>query len=411
MRWWLEGYVDLRVRAERPEGLINRLLADGVRFRVRPGGERGFALRLPVGDFRRMRPAARAGRARVRVHRRTGLPFTLARLRRRPALVAAALVAAVGLYTMSGFVWFVQVRGADRVAPEEVLAAAAALGLHPGTRRSALDPQAIARRLPTEVPDIAWAAVSVQGILARVTVAERVRQSPGYAEASVAGDVVAAHAGRIWAITTVSGTAQVRAGDEVAAGQVLIRGVVQMPVSRSRGGGVEGIQAVPVHASGIVIARRWYSTYAEAGRTVDLGTPTGRVAERHVLVLGGLRLAPQGWLGPPFAAYELEQSQWGPLEWGPLRLPLHVLTLRYTQVTPHYRRLTLDEARALATAEARAYLLTVIPRGARLVAQQETWQVLPGGAVGVELHVESEDNIGVFRPSAPSATGSVPGAG
>jgi sporulation protein YqfD len=265
--------------------------------------------------------------------------------------------------------------------------------------------------MPFEVPDLAWAAVSVQGILARVTVAERLRSAPHLQSQMLAGDVVAAHAGRIWAITTVSGTPQVEPGDEVRAGQILIRGLVQMPVSRKRGAGIEGIGAVPVHASGIVIARRWYSTYAEVSRTLDLGTPTGRTAVRRVLVIGAWHLPLEGWRRLPFAAYEAAHTQWGPPAWGPLTLPVQIITVRYAEVRPAYRRLSLEEARNLAAAEARAYLLTVIPAGARVVAEQERWQSLPGGGVGVELHVESEDNIGVFRPTPEAAAGQSKGSG
>ena len=411
VRWWLRGYVDLRVRAREPERLLNGLLSAGIRFRVRPEADAVLGLRLPARDLRRMRPAARAGHAHVRIRARRGLPFAARRLGRRPAFAAAALLAALGLYLLSGRVWFVQVQGADRVSPQEVLAAARTLGLRAGAPKSEIDPQAIARRLPSEVPDLAWAAVGLQGILARVTVAERLRSAPNLQAHSVPGDVVAAHAGRIWAVTTVSGTAQVQSGEEVQAGQVLIRGLVQMPVSRKRGAGIEGIGAVPVHAAGIVIARRWYSTYAEVSRTLDVGTPTGRVAVRRVLVVSRWRLDIAGWRKLPFAAYQVRQTQWGPPVWGPIALPVHLLTLRYTEVRAHYRRLSVAEARQLAAGEARAYLLTIIPAGGRIVAERENWQAMPGGAVGVELHVESEDNIGVFRPTPEPAAGQSNGSG
>lgn len=410
-RWWLEGYLELEVRARRLADLINSLLAARMRFRTRMGRDGAMLLRLPLRDFRRMRPMARVARARVRVRARRGLPFLVRRIARRPGFLMASVLAAVLLTVLSGRVWFVQVQGADRVSPLEVLAAARVLGLQPGAAKARLDPQAIARRLPVEVPDLAWAAVHIQGILARVTVAERLRSAPLLQLQTVPGDVVAAHAGRIWAITTVSGTPEVEPGAEVRAGQVLIAGLVQMPVARKRGVGSRGIAAVAVHASGIVIARRWYSTYAEAPRTLDLGVPTGRVAVRRVLVIGAWQLALQGWRAVPFASYEASQTQWGPPVWGPLSVPVHVTTVRYREVRPALRRLSLSQARQLAAAEARAYLLTVLPAGARIVAERESWQELPGGGVGVELHVESEDNIGVFRPMPQGDVGQSKGSG
>jgi hypothetical protein len=72
-------------------------------------------------------------------------------------------------------------------------------------------------------------------------------------------------------------------------------------------------------------------------------------------------------------------------------------------VTPHQRMLPPAVAGKAAAAEAWAFLLPQLPPQARIVQQGQKATLLPGGRVGVELWVESEDNIGVFRPAEPSA--------
>jgi len=394
---WLRGELELRVSVPDSAEFLTRLLEAGLRFRRARGAPEALRLRVRVHDFRRIRPAAFHSRARVRITRRLGAPFVLARLRRRPFLVATAVAAALTLYVLSGFVWFVQVRGADRVDPAEILHAAAGLGLHPGVRRGRIDPVAVAARLPLALPDLSWAAVTLHGTLATIQVVERERPRPAYEQATVPGDVVAAHAGIVTGITVSVGRALVSPGSTVRAGQVLIQGTATMPATRTGGGPP---RETLVHASGVVIATRWYSAYAEAPRTLSVGVPTGRVYVRRSILVGRRRFDLQGWGRVPFSAYVLQRQVSKPPGWRNIPLPVELSNTRYVEVTYHLRRLSLDAAGDMAAAEARVFLIPHLPPNARIIEERQRVFSLPGNRVGVELQVESEDNIGVFRPAA-----------
>jgi similar to stage IV sporulation protein len=413
---WLRGYVEVEVAptAGGPGAfgpLLNALIAARVPFRrARTVREPEapvprLTLRLGAADFRRLRPAVRGRGLRVRIRRRRGLPFLLARLARRPALVGSALAAGLAVYLLSGYVWLVQVQGTDRLTPGEVLRAAASLGLRPGVRRSAVDGAEIGRRLPILLPELSWASVQVHGVLAAIQVVEKVSPSTAYEQALVPGDVVAAHGGVVTGVTVLAGTAVVRPGDVVRPGAVLIRGQVTVPVARSRTSGMEGLRTVPVHAAGVVMARARYQTYAEAPLLSQVEEPTGRVFVRRVLVAGRLRLTLQGWRPVPFAAYRLERYDAALPALRGVRLPLELVTLRYVEVRPEVRRWTVAQAQGMALAEARAFLARQMPPRSRLVGEQQRTLRLPGGRVGVELSVETEDNIGVFRAAAEAQAG------
>ena len=397
---WLQGELDLRVTVPNAAEFLGLLLEGGVPFRHARVGPDTLRLRIRLRDFRRIRPAAFRSRARVRIRRRLGAPFLLVRLRRRPFLAGAAVSAAVLLYALSGFVWFVQVRGSDRVDPAEILHAAASLGLRSGVWRAAVDPGSVARRLPLAVPDLSWAAVTVQGTLAIIQVVERQRPRPAYEQAMVAGDVVAAHDGIVTGMTVNAGEALVAPGDAVRSGQVLIRGVVGMPASRASG---SALRETPVHASGVVIATRWYSMYAEVPQTISVGVPTGRVQVRRSVIVGRFHLDLPAWGRLPFGAYTLQRQVSRPLRWRNIPLPVEFATLRYAEVRYYLRRLSVTSAGDMAAAEARAFLIPHLPPQARIIEERQRVFSLPGNRVGVELQVESEDNIGVFRPAAPAA--------
>ncbi len=395
-----------------PHRFLNALLDAGIPFRHARVAPDGLRLTLTVSGFRRLRPVVRGVGARVRLAGVGGLPFVLARMRRRRALLAVAGITAAALYVLSGYVWFVQVQGADRVAAEEVVAAARRLGLAPGVRRSGLDPAELGRDLQLLVPDVSWAGVNLYGTLAVIDVVERVRPAPAYEQAAAPGDVVAAEGGVVAAVTVLHGQARVRPGERVQLGQVLIAGVGPAPASTAgRGPGAAGEAGdVPVHASGVVLVRRWYAARAEVARTVHVAVPTGRVFTRMALVVGLRALYLAGWRRVPFRAYVLRRTVTGPLRWRNLPLPVEAVTLRYLEVTRFVRRLTIDDARSLAAARARAALYPRLPRRARIVEERQQTVLLPGHRVGVELLVESEENIGVFR-GAPVAPAPAPAGG
>ncbi len=406
LSWWLAGYVRVEGRAVRPAALFDRLLADRVALRDGRVALGRVHLCLRLAEFRRVRPAARAGGARLRIVRRAGLPVELGRLRRRPVLVFGALFGAAALYVLSSCVWFVQIQGVERLPAAEVRYAAAQLGVRPGVWRASIDAQRVARRLPMLVPDLAWAAVRLRGTLATVQVMERLQPAPAHEQVAQPGDIVAAHAGVVSAIEVQTGQALVHSGDRVQAGQVLIQGIVPMAPSRTAGGPVP----TPVHAAGTVIGRTWLGAYAEASRTVSLALPDGHTWVRHALVVAGRSLPVPSLGRAPRGGYHLERRVQGPPTWRGLTLPVQWVTQRYVGVTHVLRRLSVAAAGELATASARAFLLPHLSRGARVIAERASVFALPGDRVGVELLVESEDNIGVFRPlpagaAAQAATG------
>ncbi len=398
--WWAGG-VGLRVATPEPHRFLNALLAARIPFARARLDPQGVRLTTTVGGFRRLRHAVRGLGVRVHVVERRGFPFLAARWRRRPALLATCLLAAVTLYALSGSVWFIQVQGADRVAPAEVLAAAARLGLAPGVRRAALRAAALGRGLEELLPDVSWAGVTFYGTLAVIHLAERLRAAPAYEEAAAPGDVVAADAGVVAAVSVWRGQAVVRPGERVQPGQVLIVGM-----SPSPGG------EVPVHASGVVLVRRWYAARAEVPRTVQVEVPTGRVFTRLALVMGSRAIYLAGWRRVPFAHYLLERRVVGPFHWRSFPLPIEAVTLRYLEVSRFVRHLTLADAEAVAAARARAALLPRLPRRARIVQELQRTRAEPGQRVVVELLLESEENIGVFRTTLhPKPAGPAPGSG
>lgn len=401
---WIRGTVALRVRTAQPEVFLNRALQRGILLQDAVVQRDGLVAVLLVRDAPRIRPAVRACHGHARFVRRSGAPFVLRRILRRPVLLAALGAAAVALYLGSSHIWVIHVDGVGWVPPARIEAAAARLGVRPGVPRSAVDTIAVSRRLPQLVPGLTWAGVTLRGVVATISVGESIRVAPEYAQAKMVGDVVATTAGVVRSITVASGQAQVTVGQTVQKGQVLIAGVAVVPIGRSRQSGVTGVRTIAVHAGGTVLATKWIAADATAPLVADLGLPTGNVVIRHALVIGRLHLSLR-WRGVPFGNYVLYRQVYRPIGWRSVDLPIEYAVLTYRQVHHVYRRLSWNEAVDAAAAVARSYLLAHLPAKSQVLEERMQVTAVGNGSVGVQLMMEVEENIGTFRPTAVGSSG------
>ncbi len=181
-----------------------------------------------------------AGRAwcEVRVLRRFGLPCRLRGLRRRPVLTAGVLLALVTAWYLQSFVWFLRVEGNDRVSAEEILHALEEEGVCFGAWGPDLDSEDLKNRMLNRMPALRWLAVNREGGVVTVLVAEREREEPPLETDGVA-HMVAARSGIIREISVINGFSELKPGDSVLAGDVLISGVAEwtthVQATRARG--------------------------------------------------------------------------------------------------------------------------------------------------------------------------------
>ncbi len=143
----------------------------------------------------------------------------------RWGLLAGTLVCLLALFLLSGRIWSVQVEGLERVDAAAFNAALAEAGISVGAPRD-FDADGVQRTLTSAFEEISLVTLSRRGTAVRVVVAEREQQAVLRNEA---GDLLAAADGVVSGVVVYSGTAAVKPGDRVEAGQVLIEGRLYRP--------------------------------------------------------------------------------------------------------------------------------------------------------------------------------------
>ncbi|RDV84354.1 sporulation protein YqfD [Ammonifex thiophilus] len=392
---YLRGYVLLKLEGKKIERFLNMALTRGIKFwDVRYLGKDRVLLRVRWGAVRALRHISRATSTRLTVQEKIGLPFLVSRLKRRRAFLGGALFFLALVYCLSLFVWRVEVTGAQKLSPGEVLKVAAQAGLKPGVLRRQVNGKEVERVLKEQLPQLAWVGVEVRGTQATIKVVEKKLPEPAAGPAHI----VARKAGLIKELLVLEGTPKVKEGDTVLPGQVLIAGE-EMTVPQGEG----EPSPVYVRAKGIVKARVWYQGYGEARLEEKGERPTGRKAQSICLEVGGRRWRLYGSDASPFSCYRVEETRYNLSLGRNFSLPVAVEKKVYYEWELYKLRRTPQEARRLAEERARAYLRACLPEGARLVGEQveEVKGPKEEGLVRVSIRWEVEEDIGQIKEFTP----------
>ncbi|MCL6549334.1 MAG: sporulation protein YqfD, partial [Alicyclobacillus sp.] len=130
------GSLHLELRGDRVADVLALLSRQGTALHhVRVRGGR-CTLVVGLRDFPALLRVCRRCRVRIRILERSGLPFALRKLRRRPSFVAGFGMFIVLLSVAGSVIWQVDVEGVDEDVRVQVLQAARDSGLYPGAWRS-----------------------------------------------------------------------------------------------------------------------------------------------------------------------------------------------------------------------------------------------------------------------------------
>ena len=384
------GSVLCEIRGAAPLRCLNALGEAGIEAKRAERADE-FTLRLTLDERDYSAAAAIAARSQCELARISsrGGALLARRLRRRIALLTAAVVCFALLAAGSLFVWEIDISGCESVTEGEVRRALASAGVAEGSFWPAWDADAVKNHLLLEIPELAWAGVSVSGSRAEVRVRERIER-PELASDGAPGSITAAASGIIERMEVYEGAPAVSVGDAVAAGETLVSGEMASAVGDTR----------YVRARAAVTARTYVELTACAllkyGRLLEADTHS-----RWSLIIGSGRV--NFFRGssqtPPGCGKIIEEY---PLAWeGVFRLP--VTLVRETVI--EYSAQEAEEDPALLEQRLAEALQSRLER--RLEGRGEALSVHftareSGGALYVTLRAECREDIAVYTPAEGS---------
>lgn len=375
------GYVIIQIEGVYPERLVSLLEGAGVPLwdlgRLETGG---LLCTLPARDFRRLRGLNRRCRCRVHIRQKGGGRYLLRPLWRRRVLVLGMAITLLLAGWASRRVWFVEVRGCARMDEAVLLQALREQGVYAGRNLRRLPLSDLGDYVAAQYEELAFLELHVDGVFLRVRAREALAEGERL-DQNEPCDLVSTRDGIVTKISAYGGRAQVKVGDKVKKGQLLISGRVTAR---------DGSMTYTTHAYGEVLAAVLYKAQAEAPTTQVEWAETGAESPYGALYLGERRLLERAC---PFGDGELtdrmEEISLSP--W-----PICVCRGTWREKVKRERTLTDPERKEAALFEAERMALLQVPRGAKIIMIDRYTMERNGKLYGF-CTVTTEENIGYTK--------------
>lgn len=284
------------------------------------------------------------------------LPYTIACVRGRAQIrktlrahlaLILGLIAGIALvYMMSLRIWLIDIEGGSSSLAGSLKGA----GVSVGQKKSNVNVSAVSRLLEAEYPEYAHIGVKISGVVLKIDCV-KAEAAPDVYDISKARSLVAKTDGVIVDINVFAGQAQVKRGDTVFKGDILILGEERA--------GKDG-SVTPVRAEGSVTARVWTKGKSAVRMTHKTRTRTGKTGAVTVIQSPFFtrKLAGEN----PFEVFDVETRESSLVG---LFVPIRLVRYEYFECKYENSSIGEEKARQIAFENALLKARTYAPEGAQ----------------------------------------------
>lgn len=251
---YYKGYLRVRLTGFAPERFINLCSNHNILIWDLKNVNGAYEFYITVKGYRQIRPFVKKSKTRLKILEKFGLPFFLYRNRKRKVFFLGILFFWMILYTLSIFVWDIHIEGNYTYTEDVLINFLKEQDIHHGMFKKNVDCDEIKSLLRNEYMEITWVSAQVSGTRLLIQVKENYGLLNVPEKDQEPCDIVAKKDGIITEIITRSGIAQVKPGDVVTKGQVLVSGAV--PITNDA---EEVVTTKYVHSDATIRAKTVYN--------------------------------------------------------------------------------------------------------------------------------------------------------
>ncbi len=311
----LQGYVRIRIKGYGTTRFINICNKRGLHIRNMEQIGEEFELDISVRDFKRIQEFVRKTNVKVAIVSKHGLPFLFWRLSYRKCFIIGAFLCFFWLYYMSNFIWAIKIEGNISITDNMILDYLEEQGIQMGTKLKTVNTESLEKSFRRDFSDITWVSIGQEGTALTIDIKERdvaVYEEETY----LASNLYAAHDGVVMSMVVRSGLAQVKIGDEVTQGQLLVDGV--LPVTKTDGT-IADYNLVNADADVVICYAESY--YDEISFYENEKSYTGELFKEYSMRLGN-KIYDFHWFYPEYEKAEITESFYQMQLWEYFYLPV-----------------------------------------------------------------------------------------
>ena len=330
---YILGYVRITVEGYYIERFINICTTNKILI-WNLKREKGVKLHLNIGiqDFYKAVKVAKKLKCKVKIEKKRGVPFLLNRYRKRKIFLISLIIIMMALYVSSNYVWNIEIQIEDNLQLENIDQDIKQSGLEIGKRKSEINTQEIVNKIRLKRDDISWIGINLDGTNAIVKVV-KAKEAPELIDENEYCNIVAKKGGIITQILAQNGTAQVKIGDEVEEGQVLIQGTME--------GKYTGIRYV--HSLGEVKAVVQYTKTQQFPLSEEQNVKTGNKETKYSIKFNNFQINFYKTLSK-FKIYDTIEENKKFRIFSNLYLPISVTKITNEELEKFSKEYTIEEA-------------------------------------------------------------------
>lgn len=268
---YFTGYVKIKVEGLFLERFINICVSKKILLMdIKREKSTIMYANVGIADYKKLKQVARKTKSKIKIQRKKGLPFTIKKYRKRKIFGILFVVILTLLIVSSNYIWNIEISGNVKITNQEILQSLEESGIKVGLSKNDIDINAVISKIRLDREDIAWIGITVKGTNAIVKIKEAAK-APEVIDENKFCNIVANKTGMITKINVQNGTANVKVGDIVEEGDILVNGYLEGKYTGTR----------YVHGAATVEAKIWYTKKEKAMLKQQIPVQTGNEEKKY----------------------------------------------------------------------------------------------------------------------------------
>ena len=270
---YLLGYVRVSVEGYYIERFINICKSKKIIiWNLKRNKDIQLYANVRIEEFKNICRIARKTKCKVKIKNKRGLPFLIHRYKKRKVFIALLIIIVLLIGLSSNFVWNVDITEENNAEIENISQDIEEAGLKIGMLKSKINTKEVINQIRLKRNDIAWMGIELKGTNAIVKLV-KAEEKPDIIDENEYCNIISNKNGIITKINAQAGTINVKVGDVVKEGDILINGWME--------GKYTGVRYV--HAKGETEAKVWYTKNTKIPYKATEQRETGNVENKYSL--------------------------------------------------------------------------------------------------------------------------------
>ncbi len=222
-----------------------------------------------IKNFYSMHIIAKKTGCKIKVEKKTGLPFLSFKYRKRKILFFGSVVFVATVYLLSTYIWYIDISGTTTINDFEIIDVLNLNNVYVGKSNKKIDTKQLEKELQKEFPTITWVSIYKKGTTLNIDISESISKEFEIAEEKFS-HIVAKKEGVVVYTKTSKGDQLVNIGDVVKKGEVLVSGEILLSED-ANGKNYRYIDSISE-----IYAETMYDFNFEIDKNLIIKNPTGK---------------------------------------------------------------------------------------------------------------------------------------